>query len=72
MSDLARDRFMNALRILHSIDRGELEDALGYCLDILAWRDFRGNPSRFLMIADDAKVDAIWGIIERRQPKVKP
>lgn len=69
MSDLARDRFMNALRILRSIDGDELDRALGRpCNFDVKWRKFSTDPFYFLIHADDETVDAIWLIIERRQP----
>ena len=67
--DLARDRFMNALRILLSIDGDELDRALGRPGDFdVKWCKFSTYPFYFLIHADDETVDAIWSIIERRQP----
>jgi hypothetical protein len=65
----ARDRFMNALRILLSIDGDELDRALGRPGDFdVKWCKFSTYPFYFLIHADDETVDAIWSIIERRQP----
>ena len=61
--DLARDRFMNGLRILHSIDRWEIEDLVN-----VNWESFSRDPSRYLIAASDNFADAICGIVERRQP----
>jgi hypothetical protein len=69
VSDLARDRFMNSLRILHSIDEHELA-AVGVKFGEFGftWESFRNNPSRALMAASDYTADRICDIIERRQP----
>lgn len=58
--------FVNALRILNSIDEFELAH--------LNWpkakRDtFFDDPERFLFVADDPTVDALFDIIEQRFPK---
>ena len=70
MSDLARDRFMNALRILHSIDEHELTDVgVKFGEFGFTWEAFYDNPSRALMMASDYAADRICDIIERRQPE---
>ncbi len=63
MGDLARDRFMNALRILHSIDRWEIEGLVNF-----NWESFSRDPAHYLMSASDNFADVVCGIIERRQP----
>lgn len=69
MSDLARDRFMNSLRILHSIDEHELASVgVKFGEFGFTWEAFRDNPSRALMMASDYTADRICTIIERRQP----
>jgi len=70
--DLAR--FSNALRILRSIDGPELDRAAAFCevgaslaLHGARYR-FSDDPVRFFLKADDQSQDAIWRIIEKRQP----
>lgn len=60
--------FHNALRILMSIDRHELEAAgVIKARDHNAWGEFRRDPFRWFIRADDADAPKIWAIIERRQ-----
>jgi hypothetical protein len=69
VSALSRDRFMNALRILHSIDKHELTDVgIRFGEFGLTWEQFRNNPARALILATDYETDRICDIIERRQP----
>ena len=63
MSEL--DRFHNAIRILYSIDKDELERALGRPLTVVQWKQFSDDPPRFFIRADDETVAAIWTIVER-------
>lgn len=58
---MTQRQFLNALRILHSIDQHELPD-----LAREDWPRFRDDPVRFLLRADDPTSDAIWRAIERR------
>lgn len=60
--------FLNALRILRSIDRAELADA-GIQLDDREWRDFRGRPYWWICSANDQRASKLWSIIESRQQK---
>lgn len=59
--------FHNGLRILHCIDRQELETA-GVIKrgDHNAWGKFQQNPHRFFIRADDATAATIWTIMQRR------
>lgn len=60
--------FHNALRILTSIDRHELEAARVIAQgDNNAWGNFRRDPFRWLIRADDRMAERLWNIIERRQ-----
>ncbi|HQS14975.1 hypothetical protein [Reyranella sp.] len=60
--------FHNALRILTSIDRHELEAAgVIKAGDHNAWGTFTRDPFRWFIRADDASAAKLWGIIERRQ-----
>ena len=60
--------FHNALRILLSIDCHELEMAgvikIG---DVNAWGEFRRDPFRWLIRADDKAAPKLWAIVQRRQ-----
>lgn len=62
--------FLNALRILRSIDRFELAD-VGIQLKDGDWCDFRDSPFRWLCLASVQDAEAIWSIVQRRQPKEK-
>ncbi len=68
---MTQPQFLNAIKILHSIDLDEMIEAGAIQRgDGMAWQAFRSNPSRFLMCADDPTADAIWSIIEQRnQPR---
>lgn len=61
-------RFVNALRILCSIDRHELTEA-GVPMGDEQWNAFRRNPVAVLVHSDEERIARIWSIIERRQPK---
>lgn len=60
-------RFRNALAILHSIDEREYERATG--LGEVSWRRFRENPAAEFVRIDNGRAEAIWRLIEARQPK---
>lgn len=62
--------FLNALRILRSIDRGELADA-GLELDDGEWRDFRERPYWWICIANEQQAEILWRVVLRRQPRAK-
>jgi hypothetical protein len=69
VSNLARNRFLNGLRILHSIDEHELASVgLKFGEFGFTWESFRDDPARALMMASDYTADRIYSIIERRQP----
>ena len=59
--------FHNALRILTSIDRDELERA-GVIKkdDHNAWATFRRDPFRWAIRADDDTYMKLWAIIKER------
>lgn len=61
--------FHNGLRIMASIDRDELEQAIGYrgALANQEWLRFRTNPWREFIRMSDADAKAVWSIIKRRQ-----
>ena len=76
------EQFHNALRVLTSIDRHELE-AVGLinvpqgrnvypgCMDEpnKTWDRFQADPFRFFIRCDDEKAAKIWSIIEKRTRK---
>lgn len=59
------DLLRNALAILWSIDRHELDRA-GYSPTDVEWMMFRRNPFSFYLRASDARQSAIFNIIEER------
>lgn len=67
--------FHNALRILTSIDRWELEE-IGVVKTTGAiikrheqWEAFQRDPYRFFIRADNETAEKLWRLIEARQPK---
>jgi hypothetical protein len=59
--------FRNRLRILNSIDLGELEAAgIEWKGD---WVRFMDNPYRYLMRCDDPTAEAIWRAIVKRETR---
>ncbi len=61
--------FRNALCILRSIDRHELEQAgvlQGGPLRDTRWLDFRHDPYEFLLRADDATTGKLWALMIER------
>jgi hypothetical protein len=70
---LAFARFHNALRILRSIDHAELIEANAYPgltgeQIEKEWASFRDHPYRYFIACEDETAQAIWRIIEGRQP----
>lgn len=60
-------RFRNSLAILHSIDKVEFDRATD--LDEARWRSFRDDPAAAFLRLDGVRAEAIWRLIEARQPK---
>lgn len=61
--------FHNGLRVLSSIDFHELAEAGAITDDLdgeAEWQQFRANPWRYFIAADDSRAEAIWAIIQRR------
>lgn len=58
-------KFLNALRILHSLDRHELPQ---FAKQPSLWLTFRDAPHRYLMRCSDEHAAEIWAAIEARQP----
>ena len=65
---LSLSKFHNALRILRGIDLAELE-AAGLRLPDHIWVQFRDDPYRFFIRADDETAQKIWSIIEQRSKR---
>lgn len=64
---MTRAEFHNGLRILLNIDRHELEAAHVIKVgDVNAWGEFRRDPFRWFIRADDSQLPKLWAIIERR------
>lgn len=55
----ARDAFMNAIRILYSMEPG---------LPCGAYDRFIESPCEFLMTADEPTLQKIWDAVQARQP----
>lgn len=61
--------FANGLKILSSLDLHDLEAAAVIDAgDAGAWADFSRNPYRWLLTASDHRAEALWSLIEQRQP----
>lgn len=59
--------FLNALRIMTSIDKGELEEVGAIDPgDDVSWLKFREDPFYWLVRAEDRRAEKVWTIIERR------
>ena len=57
--------FHNRLRILQSIDSGELQRD-GVDLDTREWISFMSNPFKWFIRASDEDAAKLWAIIEGR------
>ena len=69
-TDLALDRFHNALRIMRSIDMVEMVAAgIIPSGDIAAYRKFADDPYYWFIIASDEDARRVWAIIQSRQPE---
>ena len=55
-------RFINRLKILWSLDRHEI-----HCMSDRDWRTFSSDPPRYLMMADDYKVQAVLVALCKRE-----
>lgn len=59
--------FHNGLRVLLNIDRHELESAgIIKTNDHNAWGEFRRDPFRWFIRADDERAKKLWALMERR------
>lgn len=66
MIDTAHD-FLNALRVLHSLDFDDLVNAGVMRADAhRAWETFRANPTVWVLRADDATAEKLWVMVKRR------
>jgi hypothetical protein len=61
------EQFHNALRILQSVDRYEIE-AAGFPITDLDWARFRDMPLTGFILMADAGSRAVYQVIENRQP----
>jgi hypothetical protein len=65
--------FCEGLQLLARLERHELVHLHAVTEDdYQAWRDFKRDPLRWLLRADDHRAAAIWGAIERarrRRPR---
>ncbi len=69
-SDTTRvDAFRNMFAILHNLDRWELEEAgLIAAHDDDKWTRFNSNLTTFVLKLDDARLDALYSLVQERQP----
>lgn len=58
------DAFRNMFAILHNLDRRELD---GIASDNNPWPP--ASLSSFVLKLDDARLDALWGLVQARQPE---
>lgn len=63
---MKRHEFHNALRILRSIDRYELEQK-GVIMNDNTWQAFRDYPFNQFIQMPELWAEAVWEIIEERQ-----
>ena len=59
-----RERFLNRLRILRSIDHVEL---IGGLLEWTGWTQFRNNPAEYLISCSDDEAEVIWTALRKRE-----
>lgn len=59
------DAFRNMFAILHNLDRDELA---GVVTSDDSWRSFNDEPTRFILKLDDARLDALYALVQKRQP----
>ena len=60
------DEFHNGLRILLNIDMFELEEAGVIAKDDMrAWHEFRDNPWRWFIYAQNAQADRLWALMPK-------
>lgn len=60
------DAFRNMFAILHNLDRWELE---GVVTDDRSWDRYNDDLTTFVLKLDDARLDALWGLVQARQPE---
>ena len=65
---MTREEFINAMKIMHTIDRVDLERAniIGHH-DFDGWREFRDNPWLWMIEATALQQKIVWLMIEQRQ-----
>lgn len=64
---MTHGEFHHGLRILVNIDRDQLVNAgLIKPHDHNAWGEFRRDPFRWFIRADDERAEKLWTLIERR------
>ena len=59
---MEKREFHNALRVLRSIDRDEIDARM----TVRDWERFRDGPYEFFIKCDDQTCDAIWTATQRR------
>jgi hypothetical protein len=67
------DDFYEGLRLLSQLKRQELILLQAFTEDDWqSWADFRRDPLRWLLRADDHRAAALWSAIERRRKGRRP
>lgn len=62
-------RFLNRLKILHGLERYEIEASMDRKMHHLAWGMFRDNPSQQFLNCDDPTQAAIWRAVKARETR---
>lgn len=62
------NEFRNALNIMTSIDRCDLE-ATGIRMSWMRWESFSNDPAGYFVRADDGDAAKLWSIIEGRMKR---
>ena len=62
-----RHDFRNAICCLHNIDAHQLvASGIIHDSDGKAWQRFASNPEAFFLRLDDARAEALWGLVARQ------
>ena len=59
------DAFRNMFAILHNLDRWELD---GVVTDDRSWDRYNDDLTTFVLKLDDARLDALYALVQERQP----
>lgn len=64
------DAFRNMFAILHNLGWRELVDAgvITEANPMRLWDSYKNNLSRFVLKLDDARLDALYALVQSKQP----